>query len=75
MLLVGLGRPRLAGLVTMGIVAVIGAVIVWVVLDERPFPNAGWPARFEWLHGLGLFAAVSLVVTIAATRAADRSDA
>ena len=35
-LVVGLGRPRLAGMVTIGIVAVIGAVIVWVVLDERP---------------------------------------
>ena len=57
-LVVGLGRPRLAGLVTLGIVAVIGAVIVWVVHDERPLPDAGWPSRFEWLHGLGLFAAV-----------------
>ena len=64
-LVVGLGRPRLAGLVTMGIVTFIGAVIVWVVHDERPWPDAGWPARFEWLHGLGLFAAVALAVSSA----------
>ena len=35
-------------------------VMVWVVRDERPFAGAGWPIRFEWLHGLGLFVAVSL---------------
>ncbi len=63
-LVIGLGRPRLAGLVTLGIVAFIGMVIVWVVHDERPWPDAGWPSRFEWLHGLGMFAAVSLVVTM-----------
>ena len=65
-LVVWLGRPRLAGLVTIGILAVIGAVIVRVVRTERPWPDAGWPVRFEWLHGLGLFAAVSLAVTLAA---------
>jgi arabinofuranan 3-O-arabinosyltransferase len=64
--LVASGRPRLAGLVTAGIVATIGAVIVWVVRDERPWPDAGWPVRFEWLHRWGLFAAVTLLVTVAA---------
>jgi arabinofuranan 3-O-arabinosyltransferase len=61
------GRPRLVGLVTLGILTVLGAVVVWVVRDEHPFPNAGWPARFEWLHGWGMFAAVSLLVTLAAS--------
>ena len=61
-----LGRPRLAGLVTIGVLLVSGAVVVHVVRTERPWPDAGWPRRFEWLHGLGLFAAVSLAVTIAA---------
>ena len=59
-LVVALGRPRLAGLVTVGILVTIGAVITDVVRSERPFPNAGWPSRFDWLHGLGLFAAVCL---------------
>lgn len=62
-LVVALGRPRLAGFVTMGILVVIGAVVVRVVQTERPWPDAGWPVRFEWLHGLGLFAAISLAVT------------
>ena len=39
--------------------------MVRVVQTERPWPDAGWPSRFEWLHGLGLFAAVSLAVTLA----------
>jgi arabinofuranan 3-O-arabinosyltransferase len=64
--LVVLARPRLVGVLAAGIVATIGAVIVWVVVDERPFPNAGWPARFDLLHPWGLFAAVSLAVTAAA---------
>jgi arabinofuranan 3-O-arabinosyltransferase len=73
--LVVVGRPRLVGLVTLGILAVIGAVIVWVVRDEHPFPNAGWPGRFEWLHGWGLFAAVSLLVTMAAGTDGKQRDA
>ena len=56
-----LRRPRLAGLVTVGILAFSAVVVVYVVRNDQPFPNAGWPVRFEWLHGLGLFAAVSLL--------------
>ncbi len=65
-LVVALGRPRLAGFVTMGILAVMGAVVVSIVRTERTLPDAGWPVRFERLHGLGLFAAVTLGVTLAA---------
>ena len=54
-------RPRLAGLVTLGILAFSAVVVVYVVRTDQPFPNAGWPVRFDWLHGLGLFAAVSLL--------------
>jgi arabinofuranan 3-O-arabinosyltransferase len=63
--LVVVRRPRLVGLVTIGILVTIGAVIVWVVRDERPWPDGGWPVRFEWLHGWGMFAAVTLAVTLA----------
>ena len=57
----GLRRPRLAGLLTVGILAFSAVVVVYVVRTDQPFPNAGWPVRFDWLHGLGLFAAVSLL--------------
>jgi arabinofuranan 3-O-arabinosyltransferase len=56
-----LRRPRLAGVVTVGILAFSAVVVVYVVRHDQPFPNAGWPVRFDWLHGLGLFAAVSLL--------------
>jgi arabinofuranan 3-O-arabinosyltransferase len=56
-----LRRPRLAGVVTVGILAFSAVVVVYVVRNDQPFPNAGWPVRFDWLHGLGLFAAVSLL--------------
>ncbi|HEU5109700.1 MAG TPA: hypothetical protein VFT95_14255, partial [Micromonosporaceae bacterium] len=54
-------RPRLAGLVTLGALAFIAAAIIWIVRTEQPGPFAGWPARFDRLHTLGLFAAVSLL--------------
>ena len=75
-LVVWLGRPRLAGVVTIAVLVVMGAVVVRVVQTERPLPDAGWPARFEWLHPLGAFAAVSLLITIvsAAIPGRRRSD-
>jgi arabinofuranan 3-O-arabinosyltransferase len=54
-------RPRLAGLVTLGALAFIAAAIIWIVRTEQPGPYAGWPARFDRVHTLGLFAAVSLL--------------
>jgi arabinofuranan 3-O-arabinosyltransferase len=73
--LIAAGRPRLVGLVTFTILTTIGAVVVWVVHDQRPWPDAGWPARFEWLHGWGMLSAVSLGVTLAARTDAERRDA
>jgi hypothetical protein len=69
-----LGRPRLAGLVTLGILVTVGAVVTRVVRTEHPWPDAGWPSRFEWLHGLGLFAAVALGVTVWSERPDRRAD-
>jgi arabinofuranan 3-O-arabinosyltransferase len=63
-IVVVLGRPRLAGAVTFGILAVMGLVVVWIMRREHPYPSAGWPLRFERLHGLGLFAAVSLGISL-----------
>ena len=74
-LLIVLGRPRLAGYVTLGALAVMAVTVYVVVGDERPFPDAGWPVRFDYLHDLGLFAAVSLAVcAIGRSRATDADD-
>ena len=54
-------RPRLAGLVTLGALAFIAAAIIWIQRTEHTAANAAWPARFDRVHSLGLFAAVSLL--------------
>ncbi len=66
-----LRRPRWAGLVTLALLAVIAAWVLWVVRRDRPLPDAGWPVRFERLHELGLFAAVTLGVAAATPRRED----
>lgn len=48
-------RPRLVGLVGVSVVLTAGTIVTAVVRRERPFPNAGWPIRFEWLHTWSLF--------------------
>lgn len=68
--LVVLGRPRFAGYAALAMLGFVGASVVTVVARERPYPDAGWPARFEHLHELGLFAAVSLAVAAFAAGAA-----
>ncbi|MBA3606476.1 MAG: hypothetical protein H0W46_11020, partial [Acidimicrobiia bacterium] len=62
-----LGRPRLAGYVTLAALATMAVTVYVVVGRDRPFPDAGWPVRFEYLHELGLFAAVSLAVAAIGT--------
>ncbi len=51
-------RSRLVGWVGVAIVVVAGLVVTSVVRSERPFPNAGWPIRFEWLHGWTLLGVI-----------------
>ncbi len=69
-----LRRNRL--LTAIGAALVLGAslVVVAVVRSERPYPGAGWPVRFEWLHGWTLLGVVLLTVsTLFATDARRRS--
>ncbi|MDG2039682.1 MAG: alpha-(1-_3)-arabinofuranosyltransferase family protein [Ilumatobacter sp.] len=63
-----LKRPRLAGAAGLLIVVGSSAVVTGVVLLERPFPNAGWPMRFEWLHGWTLLG----ILLIACSTVFDR---
>ena len=56
-------RTRL--LTAIGTTLVLGAsvVVLAVVRADRPFPGAGWPIRFEWLHGWTLLGVVLLAVS------------
>jgi arabinofuranan 3-O-arabinosyltransferase len=66
-----IGRPRWAGVVALAVLAVIAVGILVVVRRERPLPDAAWPIRFERLHELGLFAAVSLLVSAVTPRRSE----
>lgn len=67
----GVRRVRLVGWLGWGIVIGGGLVVTWVVRSERPFPNAGWPVRFDWLHGWTL---LGIVLITAAALVPDRDE-
>jgi len=51
-------RSRLAGWVGVTIVGGAALIVTAVVRSDRPYPNAGWPIRFEWLHGWTLLGVI-----------------
>ena len=53
-------RARLLAAAGLAVVVLAQLVVVVVVLRERPYPNAGWPVRFEWLHPWTLLGVVLL---------------
>ena len=53
-----LRRSRLAGWVGVTIVGGATLIVTAVVRSDRPYPNAGWPIRFEWLHGWTLLGVI-----------------
>lgn len=53
-----LRRSQVLGWIGLGLILGVGAVVTVVVRRERPFPGAGWPVRFEWLHGWTLLGIV-----------------
>ena len=55
-----LRRQRLLALLGFVIVVVAQCIVVFVVHRERPYPTAGFPIRFEWLHPWTLFGVVLL---------------
>ncbi len=69
-----LRRNRLLAAIGTALVLGVSAVVIVVVRTDRPFPGAGWPIRFEWLHGWTLLGVVLLTVsTLFATDARRRS--
>lgn len=64
-------RVRLVGWIGWLIVVGGGLAVTSVVRSERPFPNAGWPIRFEWLHGWTL---LGIVLITAAALVPDRDE-
>lgn len=57
-----LPRRRIAELTAWATLVAVGAAVAWLERRNSPFPNGGWPAEFESLHRIGMFAAVALLV-------------
>jgi arabinofuranan 3-O-arabinosyltransferase len=67
-------RPRLVAAIGFTLVVAAQLVVVAVVLRERPYPNAGWPVRFEWLHPWSLLGVVLLAAAALFARDSKATD-
>ena len=56
-----LRRTWLVAWVGVGLVMASAVIVTAVVRSESPFPDAGWPLRFEWLHPWTLLGVALLV--------------
>jgi arabinofuranan 3-O-arabinosyltransferase len=65
-------RIRVFALAGWLIVAGVSFTVVFIVGAERPFPNAGWPIRFEWLHGWTLLGVMLLMCSTLANQRSSR---
>lgn len=54
-------RPSIVAWVGVAILTGSAAVVTAVVRNDTPFPDAGWPVRFDWLHPITLVGVVLLV--------------
>ncbi|MFT5977835.1 MAG: arabinofuranan 3-O-arabinosyltransferase [Candidatus Azotimanducaceae bacterium] len=61
-------RVRVLAIAGWLIVAGVSSTVIFVVGVERPFPNAGWPIRFEWLHGWTLLGIMLLMCSALTNR-------
>jgi len=52
---------RVIGLTGAMLIVGVGLIVTLVVRTDNPFPDAGWPPRFEWLHGWTLLGVILVV--------------
>jgi arabinofuranan 3-O-arabinosyltransferase len=62
-------RSRVVAWTGLSLVVGVATVVTVIVRSERPFPGAGWPVRFDWLHGWTLLGV--LMITCATLFADD----
>ncbi len=65
-----LRRTWLVAWAGLGIVAAVAATVTYINWSDAPFPDAGWPIRFEWLHPWTLLGVALLVSGSVARRTA-----
>lgn len=54
----------LAALTALSTVGVIGLAVTFLERRDAPFPGGGWPATFDSLHWLGMFAFAMLATSV-----------
>ncbi len=64
-------RSRLPELAAIASLCVVAAIVVLIEFRESTLPNGAWPLRFESIHGVGVFAVVSLIVGALSATDAD----
>ena len=60
----GTRHARLGELTALASLIALGAAVVMVERRDSPLPNGGWPTAFASVHGVGLFAVVSILVGV-----------
>jgi arabinofuranan 3-O-arabinosyltransferase len=55
-------RQRLGELTALACLIVVGSIVVLSEVRNSPFPNGEWPTMFNSVHGIGMFAVVSILV-------------
>ena len=65
---------RVVGAAGAAVILGAGLIVTNIVRTEKPFPGAGWPFRFEWLHGWTLFGVVLVVGASLASTARERAE-
>ncbi|HEY5664692.1 MAG TPA: alpha-(1-_3)-arabinofuranosyltransferase family protein [Ilumatobacter sp.] len=65
---------RLAELTAAACVVAVAGYVTASELRNAPTPDAGWPVAFERIHGVGLFAAVTLLIAAILADDAPRPD-
>ena len=76
-LVVIVARPwatRLIGSIGATIIVGTGLIVTAIVRSDNPFPDAGWPIRFEWLHGWTLLGVILVVGASLAAPGRERNE-
>ncbi len=66
-------RQRVLAVVGFAIVVAAQCIVVLVVQRERPYPTAGFPVRFEWLHPWTLLGVLLLTCSALMSHRSRRS--
>ena len=65
---------RVIGSIGATMIVGVGLIVTSIVRTENPFPDAGWPLRFEWLHGWTLLGVILVAGASLAAPGRERNE-